>query len=162
MELTVNQPFDLAATFECGQGHRWLKDQDDDGWYEGVLGDDVVRIRQVDGAVQFRCATDEKAMAHRLHRHFRLDDDIEAIYRDLGKRDSKMAVLVGRYPGLRVMRVDPWECPGVFHPLRQYQHSGHSQVHGQGGKGIRLACQPSPLDFPHPWRHVPRIDAGQA
>ena len=114
MRLAVDQPFDLAATLECGQGHRWKKT--DGGWYEGVMGADVVLIKQraVHGALEFDCELDEAQMATRLHRHFRLDDDIEAIYADLRKRDGKMSELVERYPGMRVMRIDPWECLVFF------------------------------------------------
>ena len=114
MRLPVDQPFDLAATLECGQGHRWKKT--DGGWYEGVMGADVVLIKQraVHGALEFDCELDEAQMATRLHRHFRLDDDIEAIYADLRKRDGKMSELVERYPGMRVMRIDPWECLVFF------------------------------------------------
>ena len=117
MRLAVDQPFDLAASLECGQGHRWCKSNDSGGWYEAVLGTDLVRIRQVGGAnceVEFDCAEDEQRIAHSLHRHFRLDDDVEAIYADLCKRDRKMALLVKRYPGMRVMRIDPWECLVFF------------------------------------------------
>ena len=114
MELTVNQPFDLAATLACGQGHRWLG-PDSDGWYESVLGSDVVRIRQkvIHGPLEFESTGNEAATAGQLLRQFRLDDDIEAIYGEL-VRDAVMAKLVERYPGMRVMRVDPWECLVFF------------------------------------------------
>ncbi len=115
MQLAVDQLFDLAATLECGQGHRWLKT--DGGWYESVIGSDLVKIRQIGGAhgeVEFDCTGDEPQIAHHLRQHFRLDDDIDAIYADLRKRDGKMAMLVERYPGLRVMRIDPWECLVFF------------------------------------------------
>lgn len=115
VRLAVDQPFDLAASLESGQGHRWLPK--DGGWYEGVIGSDFVRIRQVGGAhgkVEFDCEADERQIEHRLYRHFRMDDDIQAIYDDLSKRDRKMAGLVKRYPGMRVMRIDPWECLVFF------------------------------------------------
>ena len=114
MELAVDQPFDLAATLACGQGHRWLGPESD-GWYESVLGSDTVRIRQkvIHSPLEFEGTGNEAAMAGRLLRQFRLDDDIEAIYGEL-KRDPEMAKLVERYPGMRVMRVDPWECLAFF------------------------------------------------
>ena len=114
MELAVNQPFDLAGTLACGQGHRWLG-PDSDGWYESVLGSDMVLIRQkvIHGPLEFESTGNEAATAGRLLRQFRLDDDIEAIYGEL-VRDAVMARLVERYPGMRVMRVDPWECLVFF------------------------------------------------
>ena len=38
------------------------------------------------------------------------------------RHDSKMAVLVDRYAGLRIMRVDPWECL-VFFILSAHNHN---------------------------------------
>ena len=156
MRLPVDQPFDLAAILECGQGHRWKKT--DGGWYEGVMGADVVLIKQraVHGALEFDCELDEAQMATRLHRHFRLDDDIEAIYADLRKRDGKMSELVERYPGLRVMRIDPWECLVFFilsanTNIPRIQQS-MEKISGTFGSRIRLNGQdrfifPTPDDI---------------
>ena len=49
-----------------------------------------------------------------LHRHFRLDDDVEAIHGELAHRDAVLADLLARHTGIRVMRVDPWECLVFF------------------------------------------------
>ena len=35
LELMINQPFRLAETQACGQGHRWLTRED--GWHEAVV-----------------------------------------------------------------------------------------------------------------------------
>jgi hypothetical protein len=36
--------FDLAAALECGQTFRWRRG--DDGWFTGVVGNRVLRLRQ--------------------------------------------------------------------------------------------------------------------
>ena len=41
MELDVS----LDPTLGCGQAHRWRKTGE---WWEGVIGDDVVRMRQTE------------------------------------------------------------------------------------------------------------------
>ncbi len=41
--LAVQQPLDLATTLSSGQSFRWRQD---DGAWVGVLGGDVVRLRQ--------------------------------------------------------------------------------------------------------------------
>ena len=154
MQLAVDQPFDLAATLECGQGHRWLKT--DDNWYESVIGGDLVRIRQVGsphGEVEFDCTGDEPQIAHHLRQHFRLDDDIQTIYEDLSKRDRKMAGLVRRYPGLRVMRIDPWECL-VFFILSANTnipriHQSMEKISRAFGSRISLNCRDR-FTFPTP------------
>ena len=116
-QLTTSQPFDLERTLRCGQGHRWLKDESDEGWYTAVFDSYWVRIRQLGGKhnpVQFDTNANTNAVEVKLRRHFRLDDPIEDIYADLSGRDAEMKALVERYQGLRVMRVDPWECLVFF------------------------------------------------
>ena len=116
MQLAIDQPFDLENTLKCGQGHRWLRSPGE-RWLSTVIGDDIVHIRQAGGAngpVEFHSTADEARIEPLLRRQFRLDDDIEAIYADLRRRDAKMAELIERYPGMRVMRVDPWECLVFF------------------------------------------------
>ncbi len=112
MRLAVDQPFDLAASLESGQAHRWAYPKDgDDGWYTGVIRGDLVRIRQTSEVVEFQCALSSPSdMAVRLASYFRLDDDIEAIYADITRNDEKMAAIVKRYRGLRLLRQEPWEC----------------------------------------------------
>ena len=114
MRLAVDQPFNLAASLESGQAHRWAYPKAGDGWYTGVIRGDLVRIRQTPEAVEFQCAPSPAAdMATRLASYFRLDDDIERIYADIN-RDPRVAAMVERYPGLRVLRTEPWECLVAF------------------------------------------------
>ena len=115
MELAVNQPFDLVSSLESGQAHRWAYPKDgDDGWYTGVVRGNLVRIRQTDDRVEFRCGpSEEAAFAPRLAEYFRFDDDILKIY-DAINQDERVAAMVRRYPGLRVLRTEPWECLVAF------------------------------------------------
>ena len=115
MELAVNQPFDLVSSLESGQAHRWAYPKGgDDGWYTGVVRENLVRIRQTDDRVEFRCApSEEAAFAPRLAEYFRFDDDISKIY-DVINQDERVAAMVRQYPGLRVLRTEPWECLVAF------------------------------------------------
>ena len=112
LELTIDQPFRLADTLACGQGHRWLSQGD--AWHEGVVGAELVRLRQTEAGMEFTGASDQAAMRAWLHRHFRLDDDVEAIHQELAQRDPVMGDLLRKHSGARVMRVDPWECLVFF------------------------------------------------
>ena len=110
------QPFDLNATLECGQGHRWVRVLSNPGWYESVLGDQVVRISQPGGPnkpVQYVCPN-PVPMQGLLQQQFRFGDNVNAIYAALGTPDLQMAALIKQYPGLRVMSVEPWECLVFF------------------------------------------------
>ena len=81
------------------------------------FGQDLVSIRQKreDGPIEFEPC--EEGIADKLRQQFRLtdyDERIEAVYAQL-QLDPKMAALVERYYGLRIMKVDPWEVFGVLH-----------------------------------------------
>ena len=117
MRLIINQPFDLAESLESGQAHRWRRLPD--GWYSGVLGRYLLHLRQCADGVEYRVASadarppDAGAVDALLSRYFRLDDDIAAIYADIC-RDRRVAEMVARYPGLRILRQEPWECTVAF------------------------------------------------
>lgn len=114
VHLDIGQPFDLAESLESGQAHRWKRLED--GWYSGVLGPRLIHIRQDTTGVEYRAVgrgVDPDALERLLRSYFRLDDDICAIYSEIC-RDRRVAEMVGRYPGLRILRQDPWECTVAF------------------------------------------------
>ena len=89
-----------------------------DAWYSGVLGDRLLHLRQVTDGLEYR----ETSLAGRsssgdtgalLRAYFRLDDDIAEIYEAIC-RDRRVASMVARYPGLRILRQEPWECTVAF------------------------------------------------
>jgi N-glycosylase/DNA lyase len=111
VELTIDQPFDLGSSLESGQAHRWKKA---DGWYQGVVRGEFIQIRQKGQAVEFSSSPSPEATAASMLRdYFRLDDDIDAIYLDIN-RDERVASMVSKYPGLRILRTEPWECLVAF------------------------------------------------
>ena len=111
MELTIEQPFDLGASLESGQAHRWKKSND---WYAGVVHGEFIQIRQTGQVVEFASGpSPEETAAIMLRDYFRLDDDIDAIYSDIN-RDGRVASMVRKYPGLRILRTEPWECLVAF------------------------------------------------
>ena len=107
---TKGQPFDLDLTLDAGQTFRWQRDKKT-GYWNGVVRGQLIRIRQKDGGgLEFECAPGPDGdVREMLHRYFRLDDDIGAIYESIS-RDSQMAGLVQEHHGLRLMRQEPWEC----------------------------------------------------
>ena len=99
-------PFDLDSTLGCGQVHRWWKDND---WWQGVIGERLVRLRQVDGEIEVKGRVEESE----LLRYFRADDDLDAIYDEIS-RDDVIPPLLERYRGMRLIRQDPWECAATY------------------------------------------------
>ena len=107
MELATDQPLDLAASLESGQSHRWERDGD---WFSGVVQGAFIKMRQTGKRIEFLCDSHpQSSVEPMLRRYFRLDDDLPAIYSEI-KADARVAEMVERYPGLRLLRIEPWEC----------------------------------------------------
>ena len=119
--LTVQQPFELASSLASGQSHRWERDGQTGscGWHWGVIDGNLIKMRPGSGGgpsqdhypLEIRSVprTDAGYLEPMLRSYFRLDDDLAAIYRDI-TRDPQVAAMVGRYRGLRLLRLEPWEC----------------------------------------------------
>ena len=107
MELAVSEPLDLEASLLGGQAHRWKREGD---WYSGVLRGNMVLLRQRGTAIDLRSAPAvPEFLEPGIRLYLRLDDNLEDIYADI-TQDSNVASQVQRYPGLRVLRQEPWEC----------------------------------------------------
>ena len=105
--LAIQPAIDLQATLMGGQAFRW-KEQEN-GWFSGVVKGSLVKVKEAEGGVEFRGNRTESELRPLLESYFRLDDDIEAIHGELS-RDPIIARLIREYPGLRLLRQDPWEC----------------------------------------------------
>jgi len=99
MQLTV--PFDLDASLCCGQVFRWKKM---DGWWYGVVGEKIIKIRQYGCELEFEGADEEF-----VRQYFRLDDDLDQISRCIAK-DDYIKTALRKFEGLRIVRQLPWEC----------------------------------------------------
>ena len=131
IELPIQQTLDLASSLESGQAHRWGREKEQSAappgrWHWGVIEGNVVKIRARSGSQRTGSMSDGPVLQVRsapprdsgyLHRvlrsYFRLDDDIEAIYEDI-TRDPRVAGMVREYRGLRLLRIEPWECLIAF------------------------------------------------
>lgn len=89
---------DLDNTINSGQVFLWEKI--DNSWY-GVNGSEILKITQD----PFKIISSEK----RTSDFFRQDDDIEKILRSI-RKDKLVKGAVTRFPGLRLMRQDPFQC----------------------------------------------------
>ena len=125
--LPVHQPFDLASSVESGQAHRWRREPPGSAtagevWHSGVIYGNHMRVRQRKGdsaepshilEVRSTPRADAEYLKPLLDSYFRLDDDIEAIYREI-TREPRVDDMVRRYWGLRLLRQEPWECLIAF------------------------------------------------
>ena len=107
LRFDAGQPIDMEASLLGGQAHRWERE---DGWYSGVLWGNLVLTRQQGQTVEFSSApATPESLLSRFREYLRLDDDLPAIY-DVITRDQRVSDQVKLYPGLRVLRQEPWEC----------------------------------------------------
>ena len=114
VRFDAGQPVDLEDSLLGGQAHRWKRASHPElvegEWYSGVLRGVLVLIRQHGQAIEFlSSSSDPQAMIPRIQDHLRLDDDLEAIQAEIAG-DPNVAAQMERYPGLRVLRQEPWEC----------------------------------------------------
>jgi 3-methyladenine DNA glycosylase/8-oxoguanine DNA glycosylase len=101
IELDVS----LDHTLGCGQAHRWFKKNDK---WEGVIDKRIVVLEQKENG--FECSGIDKK---RIMEYFRSDDDLPYIYSEISK-DERIASLVSRFHGLRILRQEPWECTASY------------------------------------------------
>ena len=77
-QLIIDQLFDLDAILEGAQDFRWRPWKDN--WHSGVLGGNLIHIRQIDHGVEYRPDSDLDAL---LRSYFRLDDNIDSLVKSL-------------------------------------------------------------------------------
>lgn len=102
VNLNPDQPFDLDATLSCGQVFRWERAAD--GWWRGVVGNRVLRIRQRGDTLAYAGAPEAFIIDY-----FSLDTDLEAVLASIDT-DPFMHACIARSRGLRLIRQPPWEC----------------------------------------------------
>jgi len=102
LSLRTDQPFDLDATLACGQVFRW--DLAADGWWYGIVGKRVIKIRQDGNRLTYAGVP-----ASFIRNYFSLDTDLGAILAVIDT-DPFIHACIRKNRGLRLVRQPPWEC----------------------------------------------------
>ena len=102
---TTATAFELKATILSGQVFRF--DEAGDTFFLRA-GDKVIRISQKDDKLFY-----EGCDRRFLRDYLQLDIDLESIHQELSK-DKALRTAIREFPGLRVIRQDPWECLASF------------------------------------------------
>ncbi len=95
------QLFSLKDTLECGQFFRFTKDRDS---YLVQTSGRIFWLRQERDLLIYD-GVDESFLIH----FFRLEEDVAAMLREVD-RDPFIHQAIQKYPGMRLIRQDPWEC----------------------------------------------------
>jgi len=98
---------DLDLTLGCGQTFRWGRQQD--GAWKGVLGNDLVTLRQNGTRIEGEATPGRKDIDERTAVLLRAGDDIPRIQRQL-RKDPVLSPGIKRMQGLRIVKLDEWEC----------------------------------------------------
>ncbi len=106
LELEIS-PLDLDLTLGCGQTFRWRR-QIDDSW-RGVLGNQLVTLRKVAGTVVADISPGARDAHLLVEQLLRSNDNIAKIQRRL-RQDPVLAPGISRLKGLRIVKLDEWEC----------------------------------------------------
>jgi N-glycosylase/DNA lyase len=100
-------PLDLDLTLGCGQTFRW-RHQPDGSW-KGVIGQHSVSLHQRDSLLIAEAAPGGDKIEAMTANLLRMRDDIPRIQRKL-RKDSTLAPGIARMKGLRIVKLDEWEC----------------------------------------------------
>ena len=115
----------LSAVLKCGQSFRWTSYPISTAplayEYRFCLRDRVVCLRQSDETLFYRSvfpngpldpeqvdAREEETLAW-LKDYFQLDVDLVKLYDEWSERDPVFRNVRPRFPGVRMLRQDPWE-----------------------------------------------------
>jgi N-glycosylase/DNA lyase len=101
IQLDSSVAFNVETTLCCGQAFRWNKSA---GWWYGVVGEGVLKVRQNDNDLDF-----ENADRKFVENYFGLNDDLAEVFSKINK-DRQIKDAISSFKGLRILRQDPWEC----------------------------------------------------
>ncbi len=98
--------FELKDIFDCGQCFRWNEQQD--GSYTGVFGDNVLNVAKIGNEVIFKGICKEN-IKETVEKYFDLNRDYQKIKNQLMQIDENMKKSVEYGQGIRILNQDLWE-----------------------------------------------------
>jgi N-glycosylase/DNA lyase len=105
--------FDPNITFGSGQTFRWKKQAlAEESFWTGVVANQVIRVKnnEAECIASLKDYNSKQAdFSELVFRYFSFQDNLEEIHSSF-PRDQYLLNAVRRFPGLRVLTQDPWEC----------------------------------------------------
>lgn len=105
-ELKNIESFNIKHIFECGQCFRW--DEEEDKSYTGIVGRNVINVKQVDNSVVFSSLGVDN-LEKLVKYYFDLNRNYEEIKDKLSKIDEHLAKSIEYGSGIRILNQDLWE-----------------------------------------------------
>lgn len=101
---------DVATTLESGQAFRWTP-RGPSQWH-GILGPSIITLTLEGPWLHLRGSAPDAALAQRIARYLRLDED-PAAWASVDV-DPTIGAALAATRGLRIIRQDSWECLASF------------------------------------------------
>ena len=114
--IALTESYDLSETLYSGQAFRWepFEDEDQTVWHEGIVNSARVQLRQDGNKLFFNPRLNISSKDIRvLESYLRIADNMSEIYRSM-PIDAYLDQAVKQFPGLHILRQDPWECLITF------------------------------------------------
>ncbi|RMW38864.1 MAG: DNA repair protein, partial [Nitrosopumilus sp.] len=96
-KMQINQPIDVENSINSGQVFLWKKNK---GFWYGVNGQDILEVNK-NGKI--------KSLKNYKTDFFRNNDNFDEIIKSISK-DKTVKNAVKKYPGLRIIKQDPFQC----------------------------------------------------
>ena len=96
-KMQINQPIDVENSINSGQVFLWKKNK---GFWYGVNGQDILEVNK-NGKI--------KSLKNHKTDFFRNNDNFDEIIKSISK-DKTVKNAVKKYPGLRIIKQDPFQC----------------------------------------------------
>ncbi|MBI2078021.1 MAG: hypothetical protein HYT80_06590 [Euryarchaeota archaeon] len=103
-KLAFQGPLDLEATLYSGQAFRWVPEGQ--GWHFGFIRNEPVHVRSEADVLTWRSGP--RLREDQVRHYFRLDESHLA-FLQAAPKDAFLRTALSRFPGLRLLRQDPWE-----------------------------------------------------
>eukprot|EP01080_Neovahlkampfia_damariscottae_P001314 gene1314-11397_t len=103
----------LEVTLLCGQVFHWKKVPKTDNQFIGVLNSEVIELKQSEKEIFYRNFTEEKEKEiseNFFKNYFNMHVCVEDLYKKFSERDLIFEKIAPYFPGLRVIKQDPFEC----------------------------------------------------
>lgn len=104
--IKKGQSFSLKAILECGQCFRW--NENDDGSYTGVFGENVVKVKENIDQIVF-CGICKGNIKEEIDRYFDLNRNYEKIKEELAQKDENIKESIKYGSGIRILNQDLFE-----------------------------------------------------
>lgn len=105
--IADNGAFEPKHIFECGQCFRW--NEQEDGSYTGVFGNNVINVAKQDNKVIFKGNCDGN-IKNICKEYFDLERDYLQIKKKLGAVDEFLKTSIEYGSGIRILNQNLWEC----------------------------------------------------